>query len=87
MLDNMTLAEHQDTVREIEPAVCKLHAYWLSQRTDSFSGDEAWGNTWADNQAESINTVSTVIRESPKVGRNDPCPCGSGKKFKKCCLH
>jgi SEC-C motif-containing protein len=26
-----------------------------------------------------------VIREGPKVGRNDPCPCGSGKKFKKCC--
>jgi preprotein translocase subunit SecA len=25
------------------------------------------------------------IRESPKVGRNDPCPCGSGKKYKKCC--
>jgi uncharacterized protein YecA (UPF0149 family) len=27
----------------------------------------------------------TVTREMPKVGRNDPCPCGSGKKFKKCC--
>jgi SEC-C motif-containing protein len=27
----------------------------------------------------------TVRREKPKVGRNDPCPCGSGKKFKKCC--
>lgn len=26
-----------------------------------------------------------VVREVPKVGRNDPCPCGSGKKFKKCC--
>ena len=26
-----------------------------------------------------------VRREGPKVGRNDPCPCGSGKKFKKCC--
>jgi SEC-C motif-containing protein len=26
-----------------------------------------------------------VKRESPKIGRNDPCPCGSGKKFKKCC--
>lgn len=26
-----------------------------------------------------------VIRESPKLGRNDPCHCGSGKKFKKCC--
>jgi SEC-C motif-containing protein len=28
---------------------------------------------------------TTVRREAPKVGRNDPCPCGSGKKFKKCC--
>lgn len=27
----------------------------------------------------------TFVREEPKVGRNDPCPCGSGKKFKKCC--
>ncbi len=27
---------------------------------------------------------ATVVREGPKVGRNDPCPCGSGKKFKKC---
>jgi len=31
--------------------------------------------------------MQTVIRDEPKVGRNDPCPCGSGKKFKKCCLH
>ncbi|MCD4748703.1 MAG: preprotein translocase subunit SecA [Thermoanaerobaculales bacterium] len=28
---------------------------------------------------------STVRRTQPKVGRNDPCPCGSGKKYKKCC--
>lgn len=27
----------------------------------------------------------TVVRSAPKVGRNDPCPCGSGKKYKKCC--
>lgn len=27
----------------------------------------------------------TVINEGPKVGRNDPCPCGSGKKYKNCC--
>lgn len=25
------------------------------------------------------------VRDQPKVGRNDPCPCGSGRKFKKCC--
>lgn len=29
-------------------------------------------------------TSHTVVKP-PKVGRNDPCPCGSGKKFKKCC--
>jgi preprotein translocase subunit SecA len=28
----------------------------------------------------------TVRREGKKVGRNDPCPCGSGKKYKRCCL-
>ena len=28
----------------------------------------------------------TYIREGPKIGRNDPCPCGSGEKYKKCCL-
>jgi preprotein translocase subunit SecA len=26
-----------------------------------------------------------VRRDQPKVGRNDPCPCGSGKKYKRCC--
>ncbi|MBZ0106330.1 MAG: SEC-C domain-containing protein [Sulfuricella denitrificans] len=28
---------------------------------------------------------TTVKRDTPKVGRNEPCPCGSGKKFKQCC--
>jgi preprotein translocase subunit SecA len=28
--------------------------------------------------------VQTIRRDEPKVGRNDPCPCGSGKKYKKC---
>ena len=26
-----------------------------------------------------------TVRKGKKVGRNDPCPCGSGKKYKKCC--
>jgi len=32
-------------------------------------------------------TPSQLDRKPPKVGRNEPCPCGSGKKFKKCCLN
>jgi hypothetical protein len=30
---------------------------------------------------------SETVRLPPKIGRNDPCPCGSGKKYKKCCQH
>lgn len=32
------------------------------------------------------HTPQTFVREGEKVGRNDQCPCGSGKKYKKCCL-
>ncbi len=28
---------------------------------------------------------SPIVRATPKVGRNDPCPCDSGRKYKKCC--
>ena len=35
--------------------------------------------------SEGSVTPRTVIRSGPKVGRNDPCPCGSGKKYKHCC--
>ncbi len=35
-----------------------------------------------------VYSPETVIKSpEEKIGRNDPCPCGSGKKFKKCCLH
>ena len=34
---------------------------------------------------EKVQPVDPIVRASPKVGRNDPCPCGSGKKYKKCC--
>lgn len=39
---------------------------------------------WLFKEAQ-VPEQETVRREAPKVGRNDPCPCGSGKKFKKCC--
>mgnify|MGYP003964269483 FL=1 len=35
--------------------------------------------------AAAVKTPTPVRRETPKVGRNQPCPCGSGKKFKHCC--
>ena len=39
-------------------------------------------NDYYDNYEE---VRKPIVRTSPKVGRNDPCPCGSGKKYKKCC--
>ncbi len=36
-------------------------------------------------RAMGLLTPSTIRRTKPKIGRNEPCPCGSGKKYKKCC--
>ena len=36
-------------------------------------------------EAEPTQNETTFRRESPKIGRNEPCPCGSGEKFKRCC--
>ena len=58
----------------------KAKAKWL------YSLDE-----WEDVLDASVRTRitneyrSTIIAKSDKVGRNDPCPCGSGKKYKNCC--
>ena len=39
----------------------------------------------ASGSAREAPAVRQPVRAQPKVGRNAPCPCGSGKKFKKCC--
>jgi preprotein translocase subunit SecA len=45
----------------------------------------ASGMAAAAQASEQGGRPQTVVRDAPKVGRNDPCPCGSGKKHKKCC--
>ncbi|MDD6880943.1 MAG: preprotein translocase subunit SecA, partial [Firmicutes bacterium] len=65
-------------------------------RKDEFHDDAPAANTPASNGGsqgmpqqtpKEVKTQKpvTVKREEPKVGRNDPCPCGSGKKYKNCC--
>jgi len=41
-------------------------------------------NQGAAPAGEEAGKVKTIVRDQPKVGRNEPCPCGSGKKYKKC---
>jgi uncharacterized protein len=79
ILDTLTIEEHQQTVAEIEPAVRKLHAWWLQRRTP-------YDHLPPVTLSSQVRPAQ-VVREMEKVGRNDPCPCGSGKKFKQCCLH
>ena len=55
------------------------HLYNLPQWEGIFSEEQR--KVFFQEQKQS----GTVTRETPKVGRNDPCPCGSGKKYKHCC--
>ena len=53
---------------------------------EQLSGYDHLAQDMADQAvAAESKRVETIIRDVPKVGRNDPCPCGSGKKYKKCC--
>lgn len=49
---------------------------------------DEWDDIFSKEKQEEIATAykksKTIVKE-PKIGRNDPCPCGSGKKYKKCC--
>ncbi len=59
------------SVDELEEAFQRRKRRELDQARMAGSGD--------------MQTVQQVVRGAAKVGRNDPCPCGSGKKYKKCC--
>jgi hypothetical protein len=65
----------RDALDEISAWIC----YDLPEPSQA-SSHQASG--WPPHDSYSSGTT---VRKLPKVGRNDPCPCGSGKKFKKCC--
>jgi preprotein translocase subunit SecA len=67
------------------PASSKASGLRASQ--GAFAGFEAQrkGREQAMQAAGRSTQTKTIKREQAKVGRNDPCPCGSGKKYKKCC--
>ena len=70
---NLSLDEHKVLTAGLAETVQRIHAFWLEQRREQIAG----------------GTLPDVVRREPirnptKVGRNEPCPCGSGKKFKQC---
>jgi SEC-C motif domain protein len=51
----------------------------LQEKSEFHRIDGVWYYT------KSVRVGPPPVKAAPKVGRNDPCPCGSGKKFKQCC--
>jgi preprotein translocase subunit SecA len=68
----------QESAEEIEAKRLAMQRRAMAQARASHA--EAGG----DGEAKAKPKQETVVRTQPKVGRNDPCPCGSGKKYKKC---
>ncbi|MEI6219223.1 MAG: SEC-C metal-binding domain-containing protein, partial [bacterium] len=57
----------------------------LARAQQPQDGEAAGGEGGSRRSDEVLRALEPVRRDAPKVGRNDPCPCGSGKKYKKCC--
>ena len=68
---------------EMSEAVQSLHEEWLDTPRETLEGKKP--SEMLDGGRLFPQKVETFRREAPKVGRNDSCPCGSGKKYKKCC--
>ena len=62
-------AQREALTRQIPSSIAAIYHFWLPFRK----------------AVHERQLATTIQRAAPKVGRNDPCPCGSGKKFKKCC--
>jgi hypothetical protein len=67
----------------------KLFFNMLKADADYLYSLEQWEDILGEEKmvqiAKEYRQSKTVRRATPKIGRNDPCPCGSGKKYKQCC--
>jgi preprotein translocase subunit SecA len=75
-----TLFNLQPAVADMTPDQMRLRRLRRASRLN-YTGP----NQGATVAGEEAARTKTITRDQPKVGRNDPCPCGSGKKYKKCC--
>ena len=77
-----------DTTLELNIDLEKLYFNMLDAKADYLYELPQWDGIFSDEKRKEIQkswrSSKTIVNEN-KVGRNDPCPCGSGKKYKKCC--
>ena len=82
--------ETMDEVTQVSLAfdTDKLYKNMVAAKADWLYELPQWKKIYSEEELKRLykeQKESTTIRKEKKVGRNDPCPCGSGKKYKKCC--
>jgi len=65
--------------KEVAPSLVAIHGFWKNRREAQPAGITQTSFPMGTGPRQ------PMVRETPKIGRNDPCPCGSGRKYKKCC--
>lgn len=77
-----------DTKLELDINLETLYYNMLDAKAEYLYKLPQWDGIFSEEKREEIQKQykeSKIVRNSDKVGRNDACPCGSGKKYKKCC--
>ncbi|MDD3223194.1 MAG: SEC-C metal-binding domain-containing protein [Clostridium sp.] len=85
-LDLETLNEKDEV--ELKVDFSKLYYNMLDAKADYLYDLPQWEGIFSKEKRKEIHTQwkdSKTIVKKKKIGRNDPCPCGSGKKYKNCC--
>ena len=78
----------EDTVVSLEFDKELLYKNMVNAKADWLYNLPQWKNIFTEEKMKELYTEekrSHTIVKPPKIGRNDPCPCGSGKKYKHCC--
>lgn len=85
-LDLETLTAEEEIVLEVD--LEKLYFNMLDAKAEYLYNLPQWEGIFSPEKRREIQKQyrdSVTVRNENKIGRNDPCPCGSGKKYKKCC--
>ncbi len=78
----------EDTVVSLAFDKEKLYKNMVAAKAEWLYELPQWNDIFSEEKRKELykeQKSSTTIRNEKKIGRNDPCPCGSGKKYKKCC--
>ena len=78
----------EDTVVSLAFDKERLYKNMVAAKADWLYELPQWKEIFSEEELKKFykeQKESTIIRKPKKIGRNDPCPCGSGKKYKKCC--